>query len=294
MKHRSVVRSLSAVLVLCASAAGCDGPRTQPSPVAVTAVSPAGGSASGGTSVTIFGVGFKPGATVLFGGIPAEAVVTSPGTIHAKAPAHPGGAVDILVTNSDGHFGILRKGYSYDLEPVFTISGVVTELTADGETPVEGVTVTEGAAHTWARTDARGAYRLSGLRQGNFPVWMGKPAYDTVTTPVQLTSDMQLNVRVQRYVSFVLSGMVYETTPNGRVPLQGVVLYCDACGSPEGHTFVTTDANGLYRFAWTRNGKNWIDFISKDGYTYAGPHEFGSIPVIVDGDTTFDIELVKR
>ena len=42
--------------------------------------------------------------------------------------------------------------------------------------------------------------------------------------------------------------MVYETTPDGRVPLEGVVLYCDGCGSPVGHTFVTTDTNGLYRF----------------------------------------------
>ena len=55
------------------------------------------------------------------------------------------------------------------------------------------------------------------------------------------------------------------------MPLDGVVLDCDGCGSPVGHTFVTTDANGLYRFEWTLNGKNWIQFLSKDGYRYAGP-----------------------
>ena len=88
--------------------------------------------------------------------------------------------------------------------------------------------------------------------------------------------------------------MVYESTPGGRVPLDGVVLYCDGCGSPVGHTFVTTDANGLYRFAWTLNGKNWIQFVSKDGYRYAGPFEQLGIPVNVNGDTRFDIELVKR
>jgi hypothetical protein len=88
--------------------------------------------------------------------------------------------------------------------------------------------------------------------------------------------------------------MVFETTPDGRMPLEGVVLYCDGCGSPVGHTFVTTDANGLYRFAWTLNGKNWIQFISKNGYRYAGPIESLGIPVNVIGDTRFDIELVKR
>ena len=105
---------------------------------------------------------------------------------------------------------------------------------------------------------------------------------------------MQLDLRVERFASFVLSGMVYETTPDGRVPLDGVVLYCDGCGSPVGHTFVTTDANGLYSFAWTLNGKNWIQFVSKDGYRYAGPIEPYGIPVNVNGDTRFDIELVKR
>ncbi len=105
---------------------------------------------------------------------------------------------------------------------------------------------------------------------------------------------MQLDLRIERFRTFVLSGMVYENTPDGRVPLDGVVLYCDGCGSPVGHTFVTTDANGLYRFEWTLNGKNWIQFISKDGYRYAGPSEPFGIPVNVNGDTRFDIELVKR
>jgi hypothetical protein len=31
-------------------------------------------------------------------------------------------------------------------------------------------------------------------------------------------------------------------------------VYCDSCGSPTGHTFAETDADGAYTFLWTNNG----------------------------------------
>ena len=100
---------------------------------------------------------------------------------------------------------------------------------------------------------------------------MSAPGYVAATKPVTASSDLQVDLRVVRLLSSVLSGMVYENTPAGRVPLEGVVLYCDGCGSPVGHTFVTTDANGMYRFEWTSDGMNYIQFVSKDGYGYVGP-----------------------
>jgi len=290
---RSLTFSLLGLLGLCAASAGCDGP-TQPSSISVTAVSPGTGSILGGTQVTISGAGFKAGATVQFGGVTAVATAASSTTINATAPAHADGVVTVVVTNPDGKSGSRALGYTYEVDPAFAISGVVTEMTDDGEIPVEGVRITESATLTFVQTDSRGTYRLGGLRRSTFNLLMSAPGYVNASTAVTASSDLQLDLRVVRIQSFALSGMVYESTPDGRVPLEGVVLYCDGCGSPVGHTFVTTDTSGFYRFEWTLNGKNWIQFVSKDGYRYAGPIEQFGIPVNVNGDTRFDIELVKR
>ena len=290
---------LLGVLGSSSASAGCDGSQhstlQRPTPIlGVSAVSPNGGSQLGATQVTIHGSGFKPGATVQFGGVPASVGDVSSNRIIATAPAHADGVVSVAVTNPDGQSARRDNAYTYWLDQAFTISGVVTELTDDGELPVEGMRITESISNSSAQTDSSGRYRLGGLRRSTFDLFMSAPGYVTATKSVTTSSDLQLDLRVTRIASFVLSGMVYENTPAGRVPLEGVVLYCDGCGSPVGHTFVTTDANGLYRFAWTLNGWNYIQFISKDGYRYAGPAEFFGIPVNVNGDTRFDIELVKR
>jgi hypothetical protein len=280
------------VVALCALVAACD--KTQPTPLSVSSISPRAGSMSGGTRVTISGVGFKPGAIVQFAGIPAVTLTVTPNTITADTPAYAAGGVIVIVTNTDSHSATLPGVFTYEVEPAFTISGTITELTPDGEAPVDGVKIQESGTRSFVLTDATGTYRLGNLRLPSFTIVISKAGYDSITTPVTATSDVQINRRITRFLAFVLSGLVYETTPSGRVPLNGVVLYCDGCGSPDGHTFVTTDANGLYAFEWTRNGKNWIQFVSKDGYRYAGPIELFGIPVTVDGNTTFDIELVKR
>jgi hypothetical protein len=248
----------------------------------------------GATPVTISGGGFKAGVTVQFGGVSATVSAVSSTTITAIAPAHQDGSVTVVVTNPDGQSSRRDSAYIYEVDPAFAVSGVVTEMTDEGEVAVEGMRITESGTLTSVLTDARGAYRLGGLRRSTFNLLMSAPGYVNASKAVTSRSEIQIDIRVVRIQSFVLSGMVYENTPDGRVPLDGVVLYCDGCGSLVGHTFVTTDPNGLYRFEWTLNGKNWIQFISKDGYRYAGPLEPGGIPVNVNGNTRFDIELVKR
>lgn len=286
---------LAGLLGACAASAGCDGDvHTQPTLLSIAALSPNTGTMLGAMSVAISGGGFMPGATVQFGGVAAVVNLVTSTTITVTVPAHAEGSVAVVVTNPDGHTASLASAYTFEVDQAFAISGVVTEMTDEGETPVEGVRIMESAKHTAAYTNASGAYRLDGLRRSTFDLSISAPGYVTSTKSVTSSSDMQLDLRVVRTPSFVLSGMVYETTPDGRAPLDGVVLYCDGCGSPVGHTFVTTDANGLYRFAWTLNGKNWIQVHSKDGYRYAGPIEPNGIPVQVNGDTRFDIELVKR
>jgi IPT/TIG domain len=69
----------------------------------VTAVSPHGGSASGGTHVTINGTNFTPAAAVRFGTVAAAHVTVQSATqLVATAPAHSSGSVHVTVTTADG------------------------------------------------------------------------------------------------------------------------------------------------------------------------------------------------
>jgi ribosomal protein S4 len=70
-------------------------PLAGPAPT-VTSVVPNSGSAKGGTTVTITGTNFVPGATVSFGGVPAATtvLVASSTLIVATTPSHTGGAVE--------------------------------------------------------------------------------------------------------------------------------------------------------------------------------------------------------
>lgn len=75
-------------------------------------------------------------------------------------------------------------------------------------------------------------------------------------------------------------------------------IYCDSCGSPSGHTFVYTDADGFYSLAWAKNGPHPL-LVRKAGYTLFDPtgtsrDGFGRVTATVLGDTRFDIQIVKQ
>lgn len=83
-------------------------------PPSVGTVAPNSGPIEGGTLVTITGSGFLEGATVSFGGTDATGVVVaSSQVLRAVAPAHAVGAVNVLVTNSDGQTAALSDGFTY-------------------------------------------------------------------------------------------------------------------------------------------------------------------------------------
>jgi len=86
---------------------------SNPTPT-LTAISPASGTAAGGTAVTITGTGFLAGATVIMGGTPATGVtVVNSTSITAITPAHDAGTVDVVVSNTEQHAGTLPNGYTY-------------------------------------------------------------------------------------------------------------------------------------------------------------------------------------
>jgi len=87
----------------------------------VAAISPVSGPTTGGTSVTITGTGFLAGANVTLGGTAATNVnVVSSTSITATTPAHTAGAVNVVVTNTDGQSGTLSGGFTYTSSSVIS------------------------------------------------------------------------------------------------------------------------------------------------------------------------------
>jgi len=176
----------------------------------------------------------------------------------------------------------------------YTLSGVVSEMTADGSVPLANALVTDTSTAQVSRTDANGFYRITQLAAASHAITTTRAGYVTETRRVDLSGDTQLDIRLDRIASHTLSGVVFEITDGGQVPIEGVEIYCDSCGSPDGHTFVYTDANGSYSLAWTFDGVHPL-YVTKAGYGIVDPtDQFGRIAATVKGDTRFDIRLARR
>lgn len=183
--------------------------------------------------------------------------------------------------------------------PAFTLSGVVSEMTPTGPVAIHGATVTQrNSVRALAVTDANGRYSLTGLSALSYTISVTMSGFITETKAVTMTGDTQLDISLERMANHILSGMVFEMTETGQVPVEGVEIYCDSCGSPYGHTFVDTDANGLYRLAWAVDGLHPL-FVTKAGYAIYDPtgklrDQIGRITATVNGDTRFDIQIVRQ
>ncbi len=88
------------------------------SPPGLLGLSPDSAAAEGGTTVVIDGAGFKPGATVYFGSIPAPAVeFVSSNMLRARVPPHPPGRVDVTALNHDGLSSTMARAFGYQEGP---------------------------------------------------------------------------------------------------------------------------------------------------------------------------------
>jgi hypothetical protein len=121
---------------------------TQRAP-AITSVTPAVGPIAGGTTITILGSLFLPGAQVVIGTQPATNIhVSSDGTtIVCATPAVGGsGAVDINVLNPDGQTSNFPLGFFFGA-PTF-LQGTSNNNTGSASTLSQafGVSVTKGSA----------------------------------------------------------------------------------------------------------------------------------------------------
>jgi uncharacterized protein (TIGR03382 family) len=117
----------------------------------VSAVAPITGSTAGGTTVTLTGTGFLPGATVVFGSVAATSVtVVSPTELTAVTPARAVGVVSVTVRNSDNQFAELARAFRFVEPPTLTAvapatgdvaGGTLLTLTGTGFAPGSSVTV---------------------------------------------------------------------------------------------------------------------------------------------------------
>jgi hypothetical protein len=104
----------------------------------------------------------------------------------------------------------------------------------------------------------------------------------------------------------VLSGVVFEVTSAGRIPLEGVTVYLLTCGAwncPSAATAsysVQTDRDGGYRIAGVYPGDLNFLWVRNEVYDLVNPMAAGTCPdacdrvVEVSGDTRLDIDLVRR
>jgi len=127
---------------------------TSPVISTTTPITPAAGPDIGGTSVTITGTNFQPGAVVLFGTSPSglsgvNCSESGGTTITCLTPSDSVGAKDITVVNVDGKLGSAMGAYTY-LSDAPTISAI---------TPPSGPT--NGSAITIKGTNFQGGAKVT-------------------------------------------------------------------------------------------------------------------------------------
>ena len=96
--------------------------------------------------------------------------------------------------------------------------------------------------------------------------------------------------------AYTLSGVVFEVARNGHTPIEGVEVYCELCGEAT-HSWTLTDSNGIYSFTgvWTTPRSPTHLWFNKEGYTDPlGVTHSGLREILINGDTRFDVELVRR
>ncbi len=104
----------------------------------VTSISPSTGALIGGTTLTLTGTGFAPGATVTVGGQPAATVsAVSPTQIIVTTPPGPAGNATVLVTNPGGAISGLASGFAYSANPQPQVP-VVTGASVTSVSPSSG------------------------------------------------------------------------------------------------------------------------------------------------------------
>ena len=134
MTRYYVRKRLVAACLLTAPSLGCSDHSpipTSPS-FAITSVQPAFGPSDSGAAVTIWGAGFRDGASVMFGDRPATVTAVVGTHLSVTTPVSAPGRVDVVVTNPDGAVARLNGAFTFQGPPVPAV------LTISAVSPKEG------------------------------------------------------------------------------------------------------------------------------------------------------------
>ena len=151
----------------------------------------------------------------------------------------------------------------------YTISGMVSEVTPTGINACRRChrerTNRKAGCHRRGRLDV-----LSGL-PAFITVTSWKPSYEADTRNVAISADTRLDIELTRRATFTLSGVVYEMTPAGPSPVEGVHIDAFSCepiftACDRGLSLDTaTDREGFYSIPGVYAGQNFI-CAAKEGY----------------------------
>ena len=155
-----------------------------------------------------------------------------------------------------------------------------------------GVLIRDESASKSTTTDEQGRYSLQGLHAPERIISFSKPGYISDRRLVTISGDTRLDIEIARDQPYTLSGVAFEVTEAGSVGVAGVSIYCDGCGE-QGHTGVSTDADGFYLFPFVYPYVQYLQ-IGKAGYRTVLPSALPGIPVTVKGHTRFDIQFVRE
>jgi hypothetical protein len=175
--------------------------------------------------------------------------------------------------------------------PLYSVTGVVSEMTSSGPVPVAGIKVEDPVSRNSSSTDGYGQFRLA-LTEGVYALQATGPQFEARSQTVTVAGNIRLDIQMTRRVSFTLSGRVSEDTGDGKVPIEGVEIYCDTCG-PGGHSWADTDRDGLFSLFDVAPGNNPI-FVRKTGYVLLGEvDQYGRKRIVVTQDMQVDISMAK-
>ena len=231
-------------------------------PPAVAAVAPSSGPAAGGTSVSITGSGFAPGAAVAFGTMPATSVnVLSATSIAATAPAGSSGIVDLVVTNSDGQSSRLTGAFTYlaAAPPAPPPSPAPTAPTLSAIAPSSGSTAGgTGVTLTGSGFVAGATVTIGGNTASNLVV--ASATSITATTPAHAAGAVDVVVTNPDGLNARLAGAFTYTAPAPPPPAPVVV--------------VTITTTGVGPSPLTIAVGSRVRFVNND----TAPHEIASDP----------------
>ena len=178
-----------------------------------SSIAPPSGPTNGGTSVTITGANFQPGAMVTFGAKSAFVTLSNSSTLIVSTPAavaneQQGVPLDIKITNPDGQSITLSGAFQYTAAPLS-----ITAISPGSGSNAGGATVSiSGTGFTSALEGA--SVKFGGVAATNLTVL--DAATLTVKAPVHANGTVDVAVTMGGQTITALAAFTYENAPPRR------------------------------------------------------------------------------